>query len=207
MNNITEVGNEASQTFSELESPARRLFVKGVAGFGAAFASSSFVFAAVPAQSGQQGRPGNEMQPVQDAWGPFTPSSGAGRYLQIVYPPSTTAGELQLGVTYTLWIPDGIQTVRAVIVHQHGASIPAAQSGATSAYDLHWQALAKKWDCVLLGPSYRVLNDAIDLTQDKVLTVSSFGLSTNLRQNPAMLKSLPFPGASGDIRGEEYGPT
>jgi hypothetical protein len=51
-----------------------------------------------------------------------------------------------------------------VIVHQHGASIPAAQAGATSAYDLHWQALAKKWECVLLGPSYHVLNDAIDLT-------------------------------------------
>ena len=166
MNNVTEVGNEASQAFSALESPARRLFVKGVAGLGAAFASSSFVSAAVPAQaqSGQQGHPGNEIQPVQDAWGPFTPSSGTGRYLQIVYPPSTAKGELQLGVTYTLWIPDGIQTVRAVIVHQHGASIPAAQAGATSAYDLHWQALAKKWDCALLGPSYRVLNDAIDLT-------------------------------------------
>ena len=166
MNNITEAGNEAAQTFSELESRARRLFVKGVAGLGAAFASSSFVSAAVPAQaqSGQQGHPGNEIQPVQDAWGPFTPSSGAGRYLQIVYPPSTATGELQLGVTYTLWLPDGVQTVRAVIVHQHGASIPAAQAGATSAYDLHWQALAKKWDCALLGPSYRVLNDAIDLT-------------------------------------------
>ena len=102
--------------------------------------------------------------PDQSEWGPFTPSSGAGRYLQLVYPPSTAKGELKLGVTYTLWIPDGIRTVRAVIVHQHGASIPAAQAGATAAYDLHWQALAKKWDCVLLGPSYRVLNDAIDLT-------------------------------------------
>ena len=81
-----------------------------------------------------------------------------------VYPPSNKPGELQIGVSYTLWIPDGIRTVRAVIVHQHGASIPAAQAGATSAYDLHWQALAKKWDCVLLGPSYHVLNDAIDLT-------------------------------------------
>jgi len=80
------------------------------------------------------------------------------------YPPSTTKGELQIGVMYTLWIPDDIKTVRAVIVHQHGASIPAAQAGATSAYDLHWQALAKKWSCVLLGPSYHVLNDAIDLT-------------------------------------------
>ncbi len=166
MNKTSEVWNETSQTFPELESPARRLFVKGVAGLGAAFASSSLLSAAVPAQaqSHQQARPGNEIPPVPDEWGPFTPSSGAGQYLQIVYPPSTTAGELQIGVTYTLWIPDGIQTVRAVIVHQHGASIPAAQAGATSAYDLHWQALAKKWDCVLLGPSYRVLNDAIDLT-------------------------------------------
>jgi hypothetical protein len=166
MNKISEVGNESSQTFPALESPARRQFVKGAAGLGAAFASSSFLSAGVfaQAQSHERARPGDEIPRVQDGWGPFTPSSGAGRYLQIVYPPSTTAGELQLGVTYTLWIPDGIQTVRAVIVHQHGASVPAAQAGATSAYDLHWQALAKKWDCVLLGPSYRVLNDAIDLT-------------------------------------------
>src|SRR5438067_2402367 len=79
--------------------------------------------------------------PVQCGWGPFTPSSGEGRYLQLVYPPSTTRGDLQIGVIYTLWIPDNISAVRSVIVHQHGASIPAAQAGATSAYDLHWQAL------------------------------------------------------------------
>ncbi len=168
MNKITEVGNNASQTLAELESPARRLFVKGVAGLGAAFASSSLLSAGVPAQAQAQSRgqaaSGNQNSSAPDLWGPFTPSSGLGRYLQLEYPPSTTAGELQIGVTYTLWIPDGIQTVRAVIVHQHGAGIPAAQSGATSAYDLQWQALAKKWDCVLLGPSYRVLNDATDLT-------------------------------------------
>ena len=110
------------------------------------------------------GAPANQVPPDQGGWGPFTPSSGAGRYLQLIYPPSTTKGDLQLGAVYTLWIPDDIKTVRAVIVHQHGASIPAAQAGATSAYDLHWQALAKKWNCVLLGPSYHVLNDAIDLT-------------------------------------------
>jgi hypothetical protein len=111
-----------------------------------------------------QPAPGIQVRPDQVGWGPFTPSSGGGRYLQLVYPPSTTKGELQIGVIYTLWIPDSIKTVMAVIVHQHGASIPAAQAGATSAYDLHWQALAKKWSCVLLGPSYHVLNDAIDLT-------------------------------------------
>ena len=166
MNEITESVKETSRTLLGPDSSSRRLFVKGVVGLGTTLASSPILSAGAPAQSQarQTAPPGNEVAPAQSVWGPFTPSSSAGRYLQLVYPPSTTAGELQIGVTYTLWIPDGIQTVRAVIVHQHGAGIPAAQSGATSAYDLQWQALAKKWDCVLLGPSYRVLNDATDLT-------------------------------------------
>jgi hypothetical protein len=138
----------------------RREFVQAMAGLGAALTASSS--AAAQSQTRPPAIPGTDK--ADSAWGPFTPSSSAGQYLQLVYPPSTKAGELQIGATYTLWIPDGIRTVRAVIVHQHGASIPAAQAGATSAYDLHWQALAKKWDCVLLGPSYHVLNNAIDLT-------------------------------------------
>jgi hypothetical protein len=148
MDEIT--GRTASLTFPGLVFPSRRLVVQGL---GAALTASplSSARAQVPV-------------PAPNEWGPFTPSTGAGQYLQLVTPPSTKKGELQIGVTYTMWIPDGIRAVRAVIVHQHGASIPAAQAGAISAYDLHWQALAKKWDCVLLGPSYRVLNDAIDLT-------------------------------------------
>jgi pimeloyl-ACP methyl ester carboxylesterase len=165
MNEITQSERIASPSQSGLDSPARRSLMKAMAGLGATLASSSLSPAiAAQTQSHQPGSPANQVPPVQDLWGPFTPSSGAGRYLQLSYPPSTTKGELQLGAVYTLWIPDDIKTVRAVIVHQHGASIPAAQAGATSAYDLHWQALAKKWSCVLLGPSYRVLNDAIDLT-------------------------------------------
>src|SRR4029078_3396677 len=70
------------------------------------------------------------------------------------YPPSTEADELQLGVTYTLWIPEGKARLRGLIVHQHGCGSGACQGGATAAYDLHWQALAKKWNCALLGPSY-----------------------------------------------------
>jgi hypothetical protein len=163
MNEITESTKMASQKQPGLGSPGRRLVMKGMAGLGATLGASS-LSPAVGAQTRQPVSPGNEIPHVPDAWGPFTPSTSAGQYLQLVYPPSTTKGELQIGVTYTLWIPDNIKTVRAVIVHQHGASIPAAQAGATSAYDLHWQALAKKWDCVLLGPSYHVLNDAIDLT-------------------------------------------
>src|SRR6202790_4417648 len=165
MNEITQSERIASQRQPGLESPARRSLMKGMAGLGATLATSSLSPAiAAQTQSHQPKAPANQVPPDQVGWGPFTPSSSEGRYLQVTYPPSTTKGELQRGVIYPLWIPDNIKTVRAEIVHQHGASIPAAQAGATSAYDLDWQALAKKWNCVLLGPSYRVLNDAIDLT-------------------------------------------
>src|SRR6266852_4954106 len=33
---------------------------------------------------------------------------GAGPYFKIDYPPSATSNELQVAVTYTLWIPDGV---------------------------------------------------------------------------------------------------
>src|SRR5882724_1467144 len=87
---------------------------------------------------------------------------GAGAYFQVDYPPSAEASGLQLGVTYTLWIPSNVPKLRGVIVHQHGAGRSAAAAGAVAAYDLHWQALARKWNCALLGPSYHVLNDSID---------------------------------------------
>lgn len=78
----------------------------------------------------------------------------AGPYFEVEYPPSTQPGELQFGVTYTLWIPPQAAKLRGIIVHQHGCGSGACQGGATAAYDLHWQALAKKWDCALMGPSY-----------------------------------------------------
>src|SRR6202166_5379545 len=93
-----------------------------------------------------------------------TAAQGAGRYIEVEYPPSAAPGELQVGVTYILWIPEGVIRLRGVIVHQHGAGRNAAEHGATAAYDLHWQGLAKKWDCALLGPTYHVLNGAIDTT-------------------------------------------
>ena len=85
---------------------------------------------------------------------PTATHQGAGRYVQVEYPPSTAANELQVGVTYVLWVPGGAPRLRCVIVHQHGAGAQASKGGETAAYDLHWQALAKKWDCALLGPSY-----------------------------------------------------
>lgn len=164
MSKRTESEGNAMLTLPVLKSLARREFVKRMASLGVAAAAPSILSAPIPAEAQSVRLTAANRPPDMERSGPFTPSSGAGQYLKLVYPPSTTKGELQIGVTHTLWIPEGIQTVKAVIVHQHGAGIPAAQAGATSAYDLHWQALAKKWDCVLLGPSYHVLNDAIDLT-------------------------------------------
>lgn len=78
----------------------------------------------------------------------------AGKHFSVEYPPSKEAGELVFGVTYTVWIPDGVEKLRGVIVHQHGCGEGACKGGQTAALDLHWQVLAKKWDCALMGPSY-----------------------------------------------------
>lgn len=79
----------------------------------------------------------------------------AGHYFKVSYPPSQNTNELQIGVRHTLWIPDGATRLRGLIVHQHGCGAGACKGGETAAYDLHWQALAKKWDCALFGPSYQ----------------------------------------------------
>ncbi|MBL8827541.1 MAG: hypothetical protein JNM18_11235 [Planctomycetaceae bacterium] len=75
-------------------------------------------------------------------------------YYRVRYEASTAAGELSYPVNYTIWIPPGVKLVRGVIVHQHGCGEGSCKSGLTGAYDLHWQALAKKHDCALLAPSY-----------------------------------------------------
>lgn len=81
-------------------------------------------------------------------------SAEGGKIHSVRYEPSDKPGELVFGVTYRVWIPDGVQKLRGVIVHQHGCGKGACEGGRTAADDLHWQALAKKWDCALLGPSF-----------------------------------------------------
>ena len=77
-------------------------------------------------------------------------------YFRVRYeaPASAKQGELIFPVNYTVWIPPGVKTVRGVIVHQHGCGEGSCKSGLTGAFDLHWQALAKKHGCALMGPSY-----------------------------------------------------
>lgn len=75
-------------------------------------------------------------------------------YYRVRYEASTQPGELIYPVNYTIWIPKDVKLLRGVIVHQHGCGEGSCKSGLTGAYDLHWQALAKKHDCALLAPSY-----------------------------------------------------
>jgi len=56
---------------------------------------------------------------------------------------------------YALWLPDGVQEIRGIIMHQHGCGEPAELAGATATFDVQWQALASKWDCALMGASLR----------------------------------------------------
>ena len=75
-------------------------------------------------------------------------------YYRVRYEASEQPGELIFPVKYTIWIPAGVETLRGIVVHQHGCGEGSCSSGLTGAYDLHWQALAKKHDCALLSPSY-----------------------------------------------------
>ena len=76
-------------------------------------------------------------------------------YFDLSYPASTDPGELRYAATYRMWVPSGGRKVRAVVVHQHGCGAGASVGGTTAADDLHWQALAAKWDAVLIAPSYK----------------------------------------------------
>lgn len=72
----------------------------------------------------------------------------------VSYPASDKPGELIFPATYNLWLPEGVKTVRGLIIHQHGCGGGSNKGAVTAADDLHWQALARKWDCGLIGPVY-----------------------------------------------------
>lgn len=88
-------------------------------------------------------------RPPYDVFPPADPP-----YYRVRYAPAEEPGALVYGVNYTLWIPDGVASLRGVIVHQHGCGEGSCTSGLTGAYDLHWQALARAHHCALLAPSY-----------------------------------------------------
>ena len=88
-------------------------------------------------------------KPPYDVFPPADPP-----YYRVRYEASSKAGELPYAVNYTVWMPPGVKALRGVVVHQHGCGEGSCKSGLTGAYDLHWQALAKKHDCALVSPAY-----------------------------------------------------
>ena len=67
---------------------------------------------------------------------------------------ATEPGGLIFPATWTAWIPPGVSTLRGVIVHQHGCGEGSCTSGLSGAWDLHWQALARRHDCALVAPTF-----------------------------------------------------
>ena len=88
-------------------------------------------------------------QPPFDVYPPAEPP-----YYRIRYEASTKPGELIFPVNYTIWIPPEVETLRGIVVHQHGCGEGSCSSGLSGAYDLHWQALARKHNCALFAPAY-----------------------------------------------------
>lgn len=88
-------------------------------------------------------------QPPYDVFPPAEPP-----YYRVRYEASSRPGGLIFPVNYTAWVPPGVAELRGVIVHQHGCGEGSCKSGLTGAFDLHWQALARKHACSLLAPAY-----------------------------------------------------
>jgi len=51
---------------------------------------------------------------------------------------------------YTVFIPDGVTVLQGVFVHQHGCTMEGR--GRATAFDLQYQAFAKKWKLAIVGP-------------------------------------------------------
>jgi len=51
---------------------------------------------------------------------------------------------------YNVFIPTGVDTIRGVFVHQHGCGMEGR--GESTAYDVQYQAFAKKWGLAIVGP-------------------------------------------------------
>jgi hypothetical protein len=75
-----------------------------------------------------------------------------GKYYEASIPPSQE--DYYQSADFRIWIPQDVQTIRGVIVKQHGCGDPAAATGLDHANDLQWQALAAKHQLALLGAKF-----------------------------------------------------
>jgi pimeloyl-ACP methyl ester carboxylesterase len=74
-----------------------------------------------------------------------------GIYYETSVPITDTANHIL--ANYRIWIPNGVETLRGVIVRQHGCG----GEGLVYANDLHWQALAIKHQLAILGTKYQTV--------------------------------------------------
>lgn len=51
---------------------------------------------------------------------------------------------------YSLFIPDGVTKIQGIFIHQHGCTMEG--TGHQAAYDIQYQAFAKKWNLAIIGP-------------------------------------------------------
>ncbi len=72
--------------------------------------------------------------------------TGNGRVYRVVVK-NTVSND---SAVYSLFMPDGLDTIRGVFVHQHGCGMEGR--GLSTAYDVQYQAFAKKWGLAILGP-------------------------------------------------------
>lgn len=75
-------------------------------------------------------------------------------YYRVRFTAEEFGEQFSYGANFTAWVPPTDGPLRGVLVHQHGCGEGSCKSGLTGAYDLHWQALAKKHSCLLLSPVY-----------------------------------------------------
>src|ERR1051325_4559242 len=90
----------------------------------------------------------------------FPQTTRAADFLSHTYPASTNANELQIDVTFHLWLPPHPKNIRAVIIHQQGCGEGAESFGDVAIHDLHWRALAAAHDAAYLCPHYRTTPNA-----------------------------------------------
>lgn len=79
-----------------------------------------------------------------------------GKYYETSIPPSKE--DYYQSADFRIWIPQGVQTIRGLIVKQHGCGDPAAATGLDHANDLQWQALAAKHQLALMGTKFTTGN-------------------------------------------------
>jgi hypothetical protein len=54
---------------------------------------------------------------------------------------------------YSIFIPEGVDTIRGILIHQHGCGNFDKSKSSNIVYDLQYQEFARKWNFALLGPA------------------------------------------------------